>query len=442
MTMNIIDKVKNAGVVGAGGAGFPTHVKLQATVEYLLVNGAECEPLMHKDRELMKNFAAEIIKGVELAAAAVEAKQVVIGIKSKNRSAIESIQKQINGKNIRIKEFGDYYPAGDEYELVHTITGRLIPPQGLPLDVGCVVNNVETFYNIYKAGEDIPVTETFLTLAGSVKNPLSTHVPVGMPVSDVLQLAGGANISEFAVMESGLMMGKLVQNLQQPVTKTTGGLIVLPKEHNLIQRYQKPPEIMDRIGHSACDQCSYCTELCPRYLLGYDVQPHLVMRSLGFSAAGAELWNSFAQLCCQCGICTLYSCPEGLYPREACIRSIKELKAVGKSKWEGPAEVKVHPMKDDRRVPIKQLMNRLGITKYDAEAEYVAMDVAPAKVRIPLKQHVGETAVPTVTEGQLVEKAQEIAKVSDNKLGANIHASIAGRVREINQEMIIIERVK
>lgn len=440
--MNLADQVKNAGVVGAGGAGFPTHVKLQSQVEYLLVNGAECEPLMHKDRELMKNFAAEIIKGVELAAAAVGATQVVIGIKAKNRSAIASMQQQIKGKNIRIQEFGDYYPAGDEYELVHTITGRLIPPQGLPLDVGCVVNNVETFYNIYQASQGIPVTETFVTITGAVKKPLSTHVPIGMSVNDGLQLAEGTNISEFAVMESGLMMGKLVGDLHQPLTKTTGGLIVLPREHNLIQRYEKPPEIMDRIGHSACDQCSYCTELCPRYLLGYDVQPHLVMRSLGFSAAGSELWNSFAQLCCQCGICTLYSCPEGLYPREACIRSIKELKAVGKGKWKGSPEVKVHPMKDDRRVPIKQLMNRLGITKYEAEAEYVAMDVAPTQVRIPLKQHVGEAATPVVASGQLVEKAQEIAKIGDGKLGANIHASIAGQVREINQEMIIIERVK
>ncbi|NIA29277.1 MAG: NADH dehydrogenase subunit [Actinobacteria bacterium] len=439
--MNLVDQVKNAGVVGAGGAGFPTHVKLQSQVEYLLVNGAECEPLMHKDRELMKNFAVEIIKGVELAADVVGASQVVIGIKSKNRSAIESIQQQIKGKNIRIKEFGDYYPAGDEYELVYTITGRLIPPQGLPLDVGCVVNNVETFYNIYRASEGIAVTETFVTITGAVETPLSTLVPIGMSVNDVLQLAGGANISEFAVMESGLMMGKPVKDLRQPVTKTTGGLIVLPKEHNLIQRYEKPPKIMDRIGHSACDQCSYCTELCPRYLLGYDVQPHLVMRSLGFSATGAELWNSFAQLCCQCGICTLYSCPENLYPREACIHSIKDLKAAGKGKWEGTPEIKVHPMKNDRRVPVKRLMNRLGITRYDAEAEYVAMDVAPEQVHISLKQHVGEAATSIVSIGQLVEKAQEIAVIKEGKLGANIHASITGRVREIGQNMIIIERV-
>jgi len=198
---------------------------------------------------------------------------------------------------------------------------------------------------------------------------------------------------------------------------------------------------MDRIGRSACDQCSYCTELCPRYLLGYDVQPHLVMRSLGFSLAGSELWNSFSQLCCQCGICTLYSCPEGLYPREACVQGMADLRSAGKGKWEGPVKVKAHPMKDERRVPMKQLMNRLGIAKYDAKAEYVALEANPSRVRIPVKQHVGEKAVPIVSKGQRVEKAQLIAKINEDKLGANVHASMSGRVQEVNQDMIIIERV-
>jgi len=211
--MNLVDQVKDAGVVGAGGAGFPTHIKLQSRVEYLLGNGAECEPLMHKDRELMKNFTAEIVKGMQLASEAVGASKIVIGVKAKNKSAIDALQDEINNTNINIKEFGDFYPIGDEYELVYGITGRLIPPQRLPLDVGCVVNNVETFYNIYQASLGLPVTETFLTITGEVKKPLSTHVPVGMTVSDVLELAGGANIADFAVMESGLMMGKMVKNI-------------------------------------------------------------------------------------------------------------------------------------------------------------------------------------------------------------------------------------
>ena len=437
--MTLIEKIKSAGVVGAGGAGFPTHIKLAAKVEWLLANGSECEPLMHKDRELMTFFADEIVAGLHLAAESVGADKTAIGIKKKNSRAIAEIKKAGFGKNIKISLFDDYYPAGDEYEIVHTITGRLIPPQGLPLDVGCVVNNVETLYNVYKAAEGQPVTDTFMTITGLVKSPLTTWIPVGMSVADVLQLAGGATTDSFAVMESGLMMGKLVKDLGQPVTKTTGGLIVLPADHNLIQRYSRTPRQMARIGHSACDQCSYCTELCPRYLLGYDVQPHLVMRSLGFSAMGSELWNTYSQLCCRCGLCTLYACPEALYPREACVQGMEDLRDIGKQKWEGPREVKVHPTKEFRRVPTKQLMTRLGVSRYEAEAKYVDMDVQPKKIALLFKQHVGAPAKSVVQTGEAVSRGQLVAEIPMGEMGANIHAGINGRVTEINKEFLVIE---
>jgi len=438
--MNLVDKVKNAGVVGAGGAGFPTYVKLSSTVEWYLANGAECEPLMHKDRELMTAFAADVISGLKLAAETVRAERVVIGIKRKNATAIQAIQSAIDDGKISVKEFGDFYPVGDEYELVYEITGRLIPPQGLPLDVGCVVNNVETLYNIYRASLGQPVTDTFLTVTGLVKNPLTTRVPIGMPVEEVLNLAGGVTTDSFALMESGLMMGKRIYDLRQPVSKTTGGLIVLPAEHPLIQRYDKPPKVKARIGHSACDQCSYCTELCPRYLLGYNIQPHLVMRSLGFTSLGSEIWNQHALLCSQCGLCTLYSCPESLYPREACGQGMQDMRTIGKGKWTGAKEVKVHPMRSARRTPLKQLMNRLGVAQYDAHAGYIETNARPDRVYIPLQQHIGVAASPVVRAGDVVQKGQLIGRIPDDKLGAPVHASIEGHVREVRDDRIVIER--
>jgi len=438
--MNLVERVKQAGVVGAGGAGFPTHVKLAAKVEWLLANGAECEPLLHKDRELILNFPQEIIQGLKLAASAVQAQKMAIGIKAKNQSALTAIRQALDGTAIQIKAFDDYYPAGDEYELVHSITGRLIPPQGIPLEVGVVVNNVETLFNVYQASQGKPVTTTFLTITGLVKSPQTVRVPVGTPVEALLNLAGGTTLKSFAVMESGLLMGTLVLDLKQPVTKTTGGLIVLPAEHPLIQRYRKSTAEMDRIGHSACDQCSYCTELCPRYLLGYDVQPHLVMRSLGFSLMGPALWNKYALLCCGCGLCTLYACPEILYPREACERGIEDLKAIGKGQWDGPKTVQVHPLKDARRVPLKHLMNRIGVTQYEAPAAFRAVDFQPERVVIPLQQHIGVPAEPVVKVGELVKLEQLIAEPPAEKLGAKIHASISGRVQAIQNQCITIER--
>jgi len=438
--MNLFDQVKAAGVVGAGGAGFPTHIKLQKPVEFYLVNGAECEPLMHKDRELMCRFSTEIVEGAKLAAASVQARKVVFGVKSKNQEAIASLAKILATESMTIHEFGDYYPAGDEYELVYGITGRLIPPQGLPVDIGVVVNNVETLYNLSQAVHDIPVTDTFLTIAGAVRQALTTRVPLGMRVAEVLALAGGPSISTYRVMESGLMMGRLLPDDSQPVTKTTGGLIVLPQDHPLILRYTKPQKVMDRIGHSACDQCSYCTEMCPRYLLGYNVQPHLVMRSLGFTALGTELWNQHALLCCRCGLCTLYACPESLYPREACIRGMEALRLQGKAKWEGSRDPRAHAIKDSRRVPVKQLMHRLGVMSFEAHAGYVETNAQPQQVSIPLKQHVGVAAEAVVQPGEQVQKGQLIGRIPPNQLAANVHASISGRITQVTAAMVEITR--
>ena len=176
-----------------------------------------------------------------------------------------------------------------------------------------------------------------------VKNPSSFWVPIGTSLKELLDHAGGATVSNFGVFVSGILMGKLTFDLSEVVTKTTAGIIILPADHYLVNRTNRPIEAKNRIGKSACDQCSYCTELCPRYLLGYDVQPHKVMRSLQFSATGTAVWNQYADLCCSCGLCSLYACPEDLY-REACDQSKAENRKLG-TRYEQQKPVKVHPIK-------------------------------------------------------------------------------------------------
>ena len=437
--MSLVDQIKAAGVVGAGGAGFPAHVKMAAGVDWMLANGAECEPLMHKDRELMIHFPEEIINGLRLAAQSVGSSRTVVGIKSKNTRALETLRGAIGGETIEIKEFGDYYPAGDEYEIVAGITGKLIPPGGIPLDVGCVVSNVETLYNIFRASQGHPVLAKWITIAGLVREPVTVQIPVGSTFADAIQLAGGPSVADFAVMESGVMMGKRVTDLTLPVTKRTGGLILLPADHLLINRYDRTTQQKHRIGHSACDQCTYCTELCPRYLLGYDIQPHLVMRSLGFSVMGSDLWNKYALLCCSCGLCSLYACPEDLYPREACEQAIDDMRAVGVTRWTGSDEVRIHPMKASRRVPLKQLMNKLGIAQFEAEAAFSSIDWQPKHVYLPLLQHLGKPAVPVVASGDRVKAGDVVADIPPNELGARVHASISGTVTQVTGERIVIE---
>jgi Na+-translocating ferredoxin:NAD+ oxidoreductase RnfC subunit len=435
--MLLTDKIFNAGVVGAGGAGFPAHIKAKSRVEIVLANGAECEPLIHKDYELMLHFPKEIARGLELLIESTSAKKGFFGIKEKNVKAISAITKAINGKT-ELTKLGDFYPSGDEFELVYESTGRLIPPAGIPLDIGCVVNNVETLYNIALAEKEIPVIKKFICVAGAVKKPSSFFVPVGTRFKDVLEHSGGVKANEFGIFVGGVMMGHLTFDLDEVITKTTAGLVVLPKDHYLIKRKNQPEQNWHRIGKSACDQCSYCTEFCPRYLLGYQVEPHQVMRSLGFTKTGSAVWNQMAELCSSCGLCTLYACPEDLYPKEACDKAKTEMREAG-IKFIQQKPVKVHPIKEGRRVPLKQLIMKLKLQDYDVNSPFNSEKILIKKVRIPLQQHIGKHATAIVKKGEVIKEGQMIGKIPDGELGANIHASISGKVKEVTKEFVSIE---
>jgi cobalamin reductase len=431
------EKLRECGVVGAGGAGFPTHVKAASHVEYMIANGAECEPLIHKDAELMQHFPAEILSGMLSMIEATGAASGKFGIKSKNAAALQAIQAQPASQKIEFVMLGDFYPSGDEFELVYAATGRLIPPAGLPLHVGCVVNNVETLYNVHQAARDIPVTDKFVSIAGAVHQPKSFWAPVGTSFRELLAMAGGAKVADFGLFVSGLMMGWLTFDLDDVVTKTTAGLIVLPRDHYLIARRDRSQEQMHHIGKSACDQCSYCTEFCPRYLLGYEVMPHKVMRSLGFTLTGAQNWNQWAELCCACGLCTLYACPEDLYPKEACDQGKRDRRAAG-LRFVQQKPVAVHPMKEYRRVPLSMLRKRLKVEEYETDTPFDERAPRPRTVRIKLRQHAGAPARPAIREGARLRRGQMIGGLGESELGAAVHASIDGRARKITEEFIEI----
>jgi Na+-translocating ferredoxin:NAD+ oxidoreductase RnfC subunit len=431
------DHLRDSGVVGAGGAGFPTAVKAQSRVEFVIANGAECEPLIHKDAELMKHFPAQILSGMTIMMDATGAGKGKFGIKTKNAESLAAVQEHLKDSRIDFVMLGDFYPSGDEYELVYSATGRLIPAGGIPLNVGCVVNNVETLYNVHLASEGKPVTDKFVSVSGAVKEPKSFWVPVGTSYRDLISLGGGATVPDIVLFVSGIMMGTMTFDIDDVVTKTCGGIIVLPRDHYLVTRRDRTQQEMNRIGKSACDQCSYCTEFCPRYLLGYEVMPHKVMRSLGFTTTGADHWNQWSELCCACGICTLYACPEDLYPKEACDEGKRDRRAAG-LKFVQTKPVQVHPMKEYRRIPLSQLRKRLQVEDYESETPFREIRHQPQSVRIKLKQHAGVPAAPLVEQGRKVRKGQVIGRVEAGKLGASIHASIDGKVRQVTPDYIEI----
>ena len=431
--MRSIEDIKQLGIVGAGGAGFPTHIKLQSRPEFVILNAAECEPLLHKDKVLLEHHADAVFQGMQTAMAITGAPTGLVGIKVKHTALIQALKK-IAPPSIQIVPIGDFYPAGDEVTLIHQTTGRIVQPGALPSSVGCLVMNVETAYNMV---QDMPVVDKYLTVAGEVRQPLTVKVPIGTSYMDVLSHFEPTH-RKVRVRSGGLMMGTLENDLNTVVTKTTGGLILLPADHYCIETYERyaSPETTDRMAKASCDQCSFCTEYCPRYLLGHPVRPEIAMRNRMFTRSDMDLHHNGNAFCCECNLCTFYSCPESLDPKGATV--MEKRMAQQKEKWEG-LPVKEHPMLNYRKVPTKKLKQRLDVLRYRDEGPLADFEINPDVVRIPLKQHIGAPANPKVSTGNQVRRYDLIAEASA-EVSANIHASIDGRVSEVNEMEIIIQR--
>jgi len=429
-----LEKIRSAGVVGAGGAGFPTYKKLDAKVDWIIANGAECEPLLQKDRETMLREADDMFRGLKLMQELTGAERITVAVKEKNRDVADQLSAAAQKLGIEFFVYPDVYPAGDEFVLVYEITGRRIPPGGLPLQVGCVVDNVETIVNLAQAMDGSPVTDKYVTVCGAVNNPLTLKVPVGTSMADCVEIAGGASIADPVALTGGLMMGGTTTDLSIPVTKIIGGVIVLPADHYLFRRKTQSKETYTRIGHGQCDQCSLCTELCPRYIMGYPIQPHMVMRSLQMTGSDKERGSLWAQYCCECNVCSFVACPEMLNPAGICI----DAKALLREKKMGRTEAELetlfrdpHPARKGRELPIKTLYQRLGLTLYDRKADFFETVVKPSQVNIPLDSHIGRPADAAVTVGDTVKRGDVIGQVPDDALGCPAHASIDGRVTAV-----------
>lgn len=437
--MTIIDRVRDAGVVGAGGAGFPTHVKLNCKADTVIANGAECEPILRVDQQLMEREAARILKGLSLAMEACGAQRGIFATKSHYAGAVAAVKACIGSyPNISLHEMRAYYPAGDEKSLIYECTKRVVPTAKLPADVGVVVCNVNSLLNIANAMDGIAVTKKFVTVSGEVLAPATYEVPIGTDAYSLLEWAGlPTPLSSYTLLVGGPCMGRLTKELHFPITKTTGGLVLIPDSHPYIQKRQMPLSRQLTLAKAVCCQCSQCTQLCPRNALGLSVQPHKAMRAVAQSN-GKLLGDPNAVLaCCSCGLCTNYSCNFGLNPANI----MAELKAEFAKQGLRPkpeTEIVTDPAIELKKVPVSRLIARMGLTKYDIPAPMQPVQKV-MRVVIPLKQHIGRPSEPMVTEGMFVSEGDLIAMIPDKSLGANIHASISGRVLKVSPDAIELE---
>lgn len=445
--MGLLEKIYDSGMVGCGGAGFPTHIKLNTEAEYFIINGLECEPLLRTDRFIMKNFADEVIITSEIVGKQVGAKKIIIGLKNTYEREIEILREAILrlNSNVRLHLFENFYPAGDEQVLIYEVTGRTVPSGGLPSQVGVVVSNVSTVYGISNSNKDLPFTHKFLTVTGEVRDPMIIHAPIGAPIISCIE-ATQAHKLDYDVILGGPLMGKLFSKDQledKVVTKTSSGIIVLDKDSTIANSKNISIAHMIKQAKSACIQCTLCTEMCPRYLLGHPLKPHKIMRKLAFCSDIDEILNNEdvrqAQICSECGVCEVYSCPMGLKPRT--INSmIKKLLIDENAKYSKSFQDSCcRDNREYRRVPSKRIASRLDIKKYYDFIIDKSINLESNTVKIPLKQHIGKPSIPVVSIGQHVIAGQLIAKSDVDSTGANVHASIDGRVVSISDK-IIVER--
>ena len=439
--MDVIDAIRQAGVVGAGGAGFPTHVKLAVQAEQVIVNGAECEPLLKVDQLAMERQAQKVVRGLELAMEAAQAQEGVLATKAHYRHAVEALKGAISGKpRLRLHLMESYYPSGDEKSVIYEITGQVVPTGKLPIDTGCVVVNVGTALGIADAVEGRPVTGKTLTLCGDVPQPMTVTVPIGVSLREALSLSGfTGKEEEYALILGGPCMGNLAESWEDPVTKTTGGILALKRSHMQIQMRTITVEQQARLARAICCQCNRCTQICPRHAMGLPVEPHKAMRAI--STGNAELLGGAAGVlaCSSCGLCTYYGCEMGLTPSVVMTMLKQEL---GKAGVRPVPEARIVPESwmALKAVPLQRLVARMHLSAFDVPAPYSNKTLSPQTVRIPLRQHVGRAAQAVVKAGERVRKGQLIGSIPDNALGAAVHASISGQVAQVTGQMITLTR--
>ncbi len=427
----IRDTVQQAGVVGAGGGGFPTHIKLDTAVDTVIANGSECEPLLASDKTLIKEKAYRIIQGMQIVMAATGAKTGYVAVKGHYKDAVAALQKVLPADNsIRLHLLENYYPAGDEFLTVYDVTGRVIPEGGLPLHVGVLVSNVLSLVQIADALDGKPVTERPVTITGSVRYPQVVTVPIGTLYQDLITIAGGMLNPDDLVLDGGPMMGLAVAELNLGIGRTTSGLVVLPKEHFIMQMKQLTLGQMVKKSKAACCQCFRCTDLCPRNLIGHALYPHMTMRTIDYNLSQPTEHITAAFLCSQCGVCELVACDFMLLSPRQIYAEYRRLLVSKGIKNPHHNTVTAREELEYRKIPMATLIKKIGLSPYVVETPVKGYQEV-ARVRVPLNRHAGVPAIPCVGVGDRVRRGDVIAASPVDKLGAVCHASIAGKVTEI-----------
>lgn len=430
-------QMQEAGIAGAGGAGFPSYGKLSEGLKVLLVNGSECEPLLYTDYHLLKRELSTVLSGADAIAETLGIPEALLCIKTHTAERLGLKDGERLMGRVRVKLLPDVYPVGDEVSLIYQATGRLVRPGELPKSAGVLVYNAETVYNVGEkllTGEDL--TTKWLTVGGAIPEPFVVRVPLGTPVSAIFERHSITVPEGYAVLDGGPSMGKLIDPERAVVTKTTKGILILPEGIEAVRSKQIDAKMSVARAETACCQCTRCTDVCPRALLGYPIEPHKLVRTSPQAAEADASLVLAASLCCGCGLCTDFACCQGISPKAVIDHYKGVLKKHG-LRYTRRTEPKVSADREYRMIPVERWKKSLGVEKFDKIPRYLGEE-SYSRVELPLLQSIGAPAVPTVENGAQVERGQRIADPAEG-LSLPLHASIAGTVH-IRERAIVIER--
>ena len=431
--------MKDAGLVGDGGAGFPSYAKLAEGADTLLINGSECEPLLYTDYTLIKRELPMILAGVQAVIWHLGIKRALFCIKEHTAKRLSLSDGDTLGAHVSVKIMPNVYPIGDEISLIYQATGRVVRPGNLPISKGVLVYNVETMYNLGRAVKFFePVTMKWLTVGGDVKEPTVVRVPIGTPVADLFERLGIEVDEDHAVIDGGPSMGKIINHNIAEIGKTTKALIVLPKDTQALKTKLINKKMAVTRAETACCQCTRCTDMCPRALLGYPLEPHRMVRTAMGAVVTMPKMVISATLCCGCGICETLACSQGISPK-AVINNYKELLSKNKLRYVGEDDVIPKPEREYRMIPSEKWAQDLGVARFDRVAKWGGELRDFDRVELALGRYIGIPSTPSVKDGAIVHVGDIVAAASAG-LSVPQHASIHGRVT-VTDKKIIIDKV-
>jgi Na+-translocating ferredoxin:NAD+ oxidoreductase RnfC subunit len=429
-------KIKEAGIVEIGNAGVPIQIMLENRASLVIVNAVENESFLQAGRHLIEKFPEEVVEGLRIVKKILKAQNGVFCLKKINNLAVERLRNAlVDKRGMFLHLVDDYYPAGDPEQLVYEVTGKVVPPGVDPQEFKIFICSVDTLLDIAKAVKGLPVTHRYVTVNGAVDQPVTLKVPLGTSVKKLIEVAKGPSGNHgYVLLAGGAIMGQLIADWSTPVTKELNSLVVLPSDHQFVQKKLSLLTQEYKLAQSLCNHCGHCTWVCPRNALGLKLEPHRIIQEMTNLEFLGSIKPEIIFNCSGCGLCTYYACDMGLAPG----RFITAMKNSIKKPFQSlkTAECSVAETYQYRKVPLKRLLEKLGLERFAVEAPLTETVMKVDSVRISLQQRAGISASPVVTVGTTIEVGDLIGVIEPGMVGVNVHASLSGTITDVNQEFV------